>query len=114
MLFVGRCDGTMLVSGMSVEAFESRIRAIHREALGQRPGPSGVLHLQSSPLDVVREPVQLPPNSGPVNAPMSGPTLSEVIEVEMPGGRNFKTMNRCVCLVEFGFLSCPWLLSFIS
>ena len=38
----------MTVSGMSMETFESRIKAIVFKALSQCPGPSGLMPLQLS------------------------------------------------------------------
>ena len=75
----------MLLSGMSMEAFESSIRAIVREALGQRPGPSGLLSLQSCTLVVVRDSVPLLSNFGLVIAPSGGPAVSEMIDRDVPG-----------------------------
>ena len=37
LVFPGRCDGRMPLSGESKDAFESSIRAIVREAVGQQP-----------------------------------------------------------------------------
>ena len=54
-LFVWGCKGTILVSGTSMAAFELSIRANNWEALDRRPGPSGVMPLQLSSLNVACE-----------------------------------------------------------
>ena len=77
----------MPVSGMSMEPFESSIRAIVRVALGQRAGPSGVMPLQSSLLDVGRKTVPSSSNFGPIVARLSGPAVPEIIDSEVPGNK---------------------------
>ena len=83
----------MLVSGMSMEAFESSVRANVRKALGQRPGPSGVMPLHSSPLDVAHEPFPSPSNFRPVVVPSSWPVASGMIDIDMPGK---KETSKCI------------------
>ena len=70
---------------MYMEAFESSKRASVREVLGQRPSPSDVMLLQSSPVNVMREPVPLPLSLGPVFPQSSGLTVPEMIDGDVPG-----------------------------
>ena len=84
VLFAGCYDGTMPVSVMPMEAFDSIIRGIVREALPQRAGPSGAMPLPSSPMDVVWKPVPLPFTFGQLVAPSSGLVMSELIGSDTP------------------------------
>ena len=84
VLVAGRCDGTLPVSGLSMVAVESSIKAIVREALGQ---PAVREALPLSVLDVLREAVKLPSNLVPVVPPFSGPVLYILIDSEVPGRR---------------------------
>ena len=70
----------------------SRIGDIVREALGPWACPSGVTPFQSFSMDVEQKPVPLPSIFGPVVAPSSGPTVSEMIVYEVPGDK-----ETCKC-----------------
>ena len=65
----------MPLSGMPMEAFECSIRAILREAWGQRGVLIREMPLPSTPMDIVQDAVSLPSNSRPVVAALGGPAV---------------------------------------
>ena len=94
MLYIEQGNRAMPVSVMYMEAFESSKRASVRVVLGQRPGPSDVMLLQSSPVNVMQEPMSLPLSLGPVFAQSSGLTVSEVIDGDVPEKQNTCKYNQ--------------------
>ena len=78
------------MSGMLAEAFEPSISAIMQKALGERLSPCGVAPMQSSPVDVVPQPVPLSCKFRQTVAPSSGLAKLEMIDGSVPGKETCK------------------------